>query len=872
MTSTTFIDKTTLIEAPWLNDVDALVYQGQLDDGTTGASISRYLPAGTGAVATTVQDVLRREIWVEDFGAVGDGTTDDTVSIQAAIDWAISQSGITVRFQAKTYKITAPLVVGESVGTASSSVVLQGSGDAPLAGVDSATLIYLYGTGHTCIIEFRHTAYRDCGIRNIALATVTEPLNDVYAAEYGIFFSDTSFNGHNFYSVTILNVRIPIYVKFALSANGEFMTFDGVTATRCQVFFKMGIGTGQSFGHMFRNCGCGVQDITQQSPYYAMFEIGDTTGGYGLYARDCSSTFQVVRTSFIPRVPSYYVKQNGSVTNILIEGGRIEGLSSIIQKVGSGNSRFSNIDFAGIYITPDFPIIDSGLGSTNVSSGSVTIQDCAIPLFDTATLHIKCGNLDTTNYLFERCFIGAYYSDKNIKFDINPGGEPYGGVEFRECLYRPYGGGDVLKFNKKYGGYSNEIIPAYVNTLTDGIPHNLIINSNFGGATPLAPWVTVSPFNTWGVFFNGNAVAIQTSATTEIYQDIYTVTASREIITYLACFNIPANYFVPNVKITLSNPTTGEVYDSVQFGSLETELVKLVATTSSALGKVRLTITSPAVRNIVLYWQTASKGITASFVPTSSSARLFTSHWGSIGSLRAFERLAIPYVNRTAVSLESLPDVESDLAISSSTKRLIYYANGRGNEIPNQDIGSAAPTTLTYPLGWIRYNSAPAPSGTIGWVCTTAGTMGTLNGGATTGSITTGTAALAVSATTGLLVGQMITIAGVSGIKTITGLVPTATTGSITTGTASLLLASVTNYVVGTAITIAGVTGTKYIISVIGNTVVLDTPADATVTGAAVDVAVANSITINSNADATVAGAAVAFSAGVWKTFGAISA
>jgi hypothetical protein len=118
----------------------------------------------------------------------------------------------------------------------------------------------------------------------------------------------------------------------------------------------------------------------------------------------------------------------------------------------------------------------------------------------------------------------------------------------------------------------------------------------------------------------------------------------------------------------------------------------------------------------------------------------------------------------------------------------------------------------------------------------------------------------------------MITIAGVSGIKTITGLVPTATTGSIATGTASLVLASVTNYVVGTAITIAGVTGTKTIISVIGNTVILDTPADATVTGAAVAVAVANSITIDSNANATVAGAAVAFSNGVWKTFGAISA
>ena len=90
MTSTVFVDKTTLIEASWLNDVDALVYQGQLDDGTTGASISQYLPAGTGAVATTVQTKLRESVSVKDFGAVGDGVTDDSAAFSAA--WAYLKS------------------------------------------------------------------------------------------------------------------------------------------------------------------------------------------------------------------------------------------------------------------------------------------------------------------------------------------------------------------------------------------------------------------------------------------------------------------------------------------------------------------------------------------------------------------------------------------------------------------------------------------------------------------------------------------------------------------------------------------------------------------------------------------------------------
>ncbi len=108
MTSTVFVDKTTLIEASWLNDVDALVYQGQLDDGTTGASISQYLPAGTGAVATTVQTKLRESVSVKDFGAVGDGVTDDTAAFSAA--WAYIKTTYE-NPAANLVNVTASLVV-----------------------------------------------------------------------------------------------------------------------------------------------------------------------------------------------------------------------------------------------------------------------------------------------------------------------------------------------------------------------------------------------------------------------------------------------------------------------------------------------------------------------------------------------------------------------------------------------------------------------------------------------------------------------------------------------------------------------------------------------------------------------------------------
>lgn len=55
-----------------------------------------YTPAGTGAVATTVQSKLREFVSVKDFGAVGDGVADDTAAVQAAFNYLQSNGGTLV--------------------------------------------------------------------------------------------------------------------------------------------------------------------------------------------------------------------------------------------------------------------------------------------------------------------------------------------------------------------------------------------------------------------------------------------------------------------------------------------------------------------------------------------------------------------------------------------------------------------------------------------------------------------------------------------------------------------------------------------------------------------------------------------------------
>jgi hypothetical protein len=76
---------------------------------STGSNLVGFLQAGTGAVATTVQTKLRESVSVKDFGAVGNGVTDDTLAIQAALN-----TGRSVYMPSGTYLISFGLSIATS--------------------------------------------------------------------------------------------------------------------------------------------------------------------------------------------------------------------------------------------------------------------------------------------------------------------------------------------------------------------------------------------------------------------------------------------------------------------------------------------------------------------------------------------------------------------------------------------------------------------------------------------------------------------------------------------------------------------------------------------------------------------------------------
>lgn len=85
MSDTTFVDKQTVIQADWLQDVNDLTYKA-------GALSNR-----------SALDKINDVVSVKDFGAIGDGVTDDSASIQAAVTYSNSNQ-VPIYFPTGTYK------------------------------------------------------------------------------------------------------------------------------------------------------------------------------------------------------------------------------------------------------------------------------------------------------------------------------------------------------------------------------------------------------------------------------------------------------------------------------------------------------------------------------------------------------------------------------------------------------------------------------------------------------------------------------------------------------------------------------------------------------------------------------------------------
>lgn len=209
MADTNFVDG-TVIEPSWLNDVNDAVYTSlpavytnlaDTSNASMGDALIGVKRTDTGAVATTQHALNERTILnVMDFGAVGDGVTNDAAAIQAAVDAANAMGGGTVEFpDGKTFMYTSAIAMKQGV-----NVVGRGYGSvlAPTA-CSAFTFGFTTGFGNSVIDNLR-----------IEASTGT--------SQIGIYQAGTLNNADELYGITISNCLIRgfnIAIKFRTVRN-----------------------------------------------------------------------------------------------------------------------------------------------------------------------------------------------------------------------------------------------------------------------------------------------------------------------------------------------------------------------------------------------------------------------------------------------------------------------------------------------------------------------------------------------------------------------------------------------------------------------------------------------------------------------------
>lgn len=137
-----------------------------------GSALVGYLPAGTGAVATTVQGKLRESVSLLDFGAVADGTSSGGTDNWSAIDKAILYSASTGKAieVAGKYYTSKPLNFNSVAGDARHNAKFIGKGKPDVFNATGAIFYVGAGAGFACveIIDSYH-----CNLIGIGLSGVS---------------------------------------------------------------------------------------------------------------------------------------------------------------------------------------------------------------------------------------------------------------------------------------------------------------------------------------------------------------------------------------------------------------------------------------------------------------------------------------------------------------------------------------------------------------------------------------------------------------------------------------------------------------------------------------------------------------------------
>lgn len=315
---------------------------------------------------------------VLDFGAKGDGSTDDTVAIQAGIDAAAGEN--VLYFPAGTYRVTDTLLLKNGTAIVGSNEVATdyratGSGNT-FINLDSAD------NPNTILFDVDQTTkpsgYIWCiAIKNISLSGQT--------GDYG----QVGINLNNVANSLIENVYIQKFGYGIYVTNGQQITYNQVNASLCGTSsFYISANGNATTTQTFNGCVARESDwgwiIPSDATSYSINTIlndclieSTKLGGISLH-KSCSATFN---NMYCENVPDDRVTTNGDMFHLFKDGDNT---------VSPYNSYaiFNNGDLSG----GNFSLF-SGSTAINVGFANyVSINNCKI---SRATYGIQCDSTNT---------------------------------------------------------------------------------------------------------------------------------------------------------------------------------------------------------------------------------------------------------------------------------------------------------------------------------------------------------------------------------------------------------------------------------------------------------------------------------------------
>lgn len=359
----------------------AVDVQEGFDDLGSSAGTSKigFLQTGTGAQARSAQDKLREYVSVKDFGAVGDGVTDDTAAFHAARDGAGAGQDIYVNpgvYIVDTCMLNVP---NQNWVLAKGAEIRSVDGATKDAFVITANDVRISGSGTFYNGGLAAGTTKHCimisGADNVVVEGVT--VGGAKGPCIGIF------NANN---TTVRNVDFYDTWYAAVYAEATNQNMRGVTISGCTVTNTTSVGTNYRYGFNVHT------DAT------ATYSIDNVVISGNQFDYPVSSTqFPLLIEVYGGPTTAYKIDNVSVVGNTMARGGMGCSLSGVETATVTGNS-IANPYLYGIELADTKHGIVSGnsirggqrgIAINNVSSGNISVSGNAVSATTSACIYLS---------------------------------------------------------------------------------------------------------------------------------------------------------------------------------------------------------------------------------------------------------------------------------------------------------------------------------------------------------------------------------------------------------------------------------------------------------------------------------------------------